>query len=164
MTDSQKRTPRGVPTGGEFAANAHDEASSALQRASIPTLYPSEAEEWLSHIANRRGNGWEAVFDMGEEERDEIVAELRDLAAEDEVGEDNDTISESFQRESRTRVREASIEEDRHDRGIYQFVIHTSERNSTSVSLNRYEMEEWGNRLLLASRHARSGAPEERQR
>ena len=30
MTDSRKRQPRGIPTGGEFAANMHDEASSEL--------------------------------------------------------------------------------------------------------------------------------------
>lgn len=36
MTDTRKRQPKGVPTGGEFAANAHDEAGSSLAAASEP--------------------------------------------------------------------------------------------------------------------------------
>lgn len=47
MSDTRKRQPRGVPIGGEFAANEHDEASAGLSPVSAPEVEVlAEDIEW----------------------------------------------------------------------------------------------------------------------
>lgn len=62
---SQKRTPAGVPTGGEFAANAHDEATASLdpedRRAAVSFDLMTEYGGWTknpgpdAHFSNALG-------------------------------------------------------------------------------------------------------------
>lgn len=49
MSDTRKRQPKGVPVGGEFAANEHDEASMGLQ-VDLSSLEPTDIDDNLATL------------------------------------------------------------------------------------------------------------------
>lgn len=68
MTDrsNRKRQPRGIPTGGEFAANMHDEAAGALRGRPAPEAFEDALSQWGLSEGDVPGIGsaWDERFAM----------------------------------------------------------------------------------------------------
>lgn len=98
MTDARNRQPAGVPTGGEFAANTHDEAAAlpaAPARVSVPGFISDEAiRKALYHMKSFSETGneqdWDdaraAMPDLEEETFNELFAEYEDMRSEEQHG------------------------------------------------------------------------------
>lgn len=86
MTQNRQRQPRGIPTGGEFAANAHDEANVSLPDTSAMRAAAKVANDDLDAIwveRNRaRSAGKILIGEREQWEREESARRnLRDLAS-----------------------------------------------------------------------------------
>ena len=176
MSDQKKRQPAGIPVGGEFAANEHDEAPSGLSsnaeveglakyeivlantqnpglidfREHYDGLRAENAAAWIEDHFERDGYGWDAIGGLPAGHREEALSVLRAIAQE--TDEDEDSISASMQRERRTQVRVIGMQRNRDDSELVSLRI-----AGTEVSMNHHELEAWGNAMLARAREVREG-------
>ena len=66
MTDNRKRQPRGIPTGGEFAANMHDEAAGTMRGRPASEAFEDALNQWGLSEGDVPGIGsaWDERFAM----------------------------------------------------------------------------------------------------
>lgn len=85
MTDARARQPKGIPIGGEFAANAHDEAAALdgfLFTGGDDSVVSSGDAEWNSggYITAELSDGTEVTIDTGSNYPSYIDPQFQELA------------------------------------------------------------------------------------
>lgn len=158
MSDARKRQPAGVPVGGQFSSNEHDEAA-PLEHTDNEALVAfresgggaPEAAEWLEQHFERYGAGWDAIGGLPWQEREAALATLRDIAQTDEPGgtDDDPTFASSY-RERHTQVRTIGTARDRDYPDMISVRIGQNE-----FQANRHELEAWGNAFLARAQQLR---------
>lgn len=178
MTDQKKRQPAGVPIGGEFAANEHDEAPSGLsvgRSEGVGDLFADtenpgllafqESEngliDWRPEYTEERAKNAAAWVESHFDRRGEGWEELGGLSAEhreealsvlrhlaQESGEGD--YSDAMRRERRTQVRTIGMRRNRDD-----FELTSLRIGGTEIAVNRHELEAWGNAMLARAREIR---------
>ena len=165
-----KRQPKGIPVGGQYAENSHDEAGVplAVDGASEDEVFrrdfveefgersPIVAENWLDDIYHRQGLGWREAKNLEPDEQEVLCSRLRAIATEITPA-DSDPSSDSIRRENRTQLRPIGVSPSRDAPGLYELSFRTSDTSSTVIRLNPHEMEAWAGTLAYHSDQIAAG-------
>lgn len=137
-----KRQPKGIPTGGEFAANAHDEAGSTLaQEGSIMLVNDGFESHTFAQIAEKEGIDISEVRDWASSSGYEINEESLIRVSEGDDPIERDDIATILRDGNNYDVREVTIAKYREDTTAVVTAVNTNllwNNEYTDEELNHY--------------------------